>query len=160
MDTFFLIFLNQKCYLEELKLGLRSVKVKRCQKRKLTARKKGKKMANGSGGGSESDGRGAPVDPAYLPLQHQLFGEQHGLVAERLRHLHSSRRVPGTAWTFDTCGRQGRKGGVSAAAANQDSRGMEGGIHGHLRVFVQDQKGQSQSCYPEHFTKATSPGCS
>lgn len=39
---------------------------------------------------------------AYLPLHHQLFGEQHGLVAEGLSHLHPSGRVSGTAWTFDT----------------------------------------------------------
>lgn len=45
-----------------------------------------------------------PHRAAYLPLQHQLFGEQHGLVAERLRHLHPRGRVPGTAWTLDTCG--------------------------------------------------------
>lgn len=120
MGNIFLTFLNQKCYLEELKLGPRSAKVKRCQNRKVTARKKGKKMANGRGGGGGGVKVTAGVPPptlAYLPLQHQLFGEQHGLVAERLRHLHSSRRVPGTAWTFDTCGRQGRKGGVSAVAA-------------------------------------------
>lgn len=39
---------------------------------------------------------------AYLSLQNQLFGEQHGLVAEGLGHLHPSGRIPGTAWTFDT----------------------------------------------------------
>lgn len=39
---------------------------------------------------------------AYLPLQHQLFGEQHGLVTEGFSHLHPSRHIPGTAWTFNT----------------------------------------------------------
>lgn len=64
-----------------------------------------------------------PRRPAYLPLQHQLFGEQHGLVAERFRHLHSSGHIPGTAWTFDTCGRQAGGRGVSVAAANHGGGG-------------------------------------
>lgn len=88
---------------------------------------------------------------AYLPLQHQLFGEQHGLFAERFCHLHPSGRIPRTAWTFDTCGQQRHKSAVSAAA-NHDSDG--GGevrkssrffqlleikriIHAHLRVATE-----------------------
>lgn len=39
---------------------------------------------------------------AYLPLQHQLFGEQHGLITEGFDHLHAPRHIPGTAWTFNT----------------------------------------------------------
>jgi len=39
---------------------------------------------------------------AYLSLQHQLFGEQHGLFAEGFGHLHPPRRITRTAWTFDT----------------------------------------------------------
>lgn len=39
---------------------------------------------------------------AYLPLQHQLFGEQYGLITEGFSHLHAPRRIPGTAWTFNT----------------------------------------------------------
>lgn len=74
-------------------------------------------------------GHGAPADLAYLPLQHQLFGEQHGLVAEGLRHLHPYGRIPGTAWTFDTCGRHGPKNGVSgAAAAGAANHGRGGGV--------------------------------
>lgn len=38
----------------------------------------------------------------YLPLQHQLFGEQHGLVTEWFSHLHPSGHIPGTAWAFNT----------------------------------------------------------
>lgn len=39
---------------------------------------------------------------AYLSLQHQLFGEQHGLVTEGFGHLNAPRQIPGTAWTFNT----------------------------------------------------------
>lgn len=59
------------------------------------------------GTGTESLGNDETEDrmsccPAYLPLQHQLFGEQHGLVTEGFSHLHPSGHIPGTAWTFNT----------------------------------------------------------
>lgn len=59
---------------------------------------------------------------AYLPLHHQLFGEQHGLVAEGLSHLHPSGHVSGTAWTFDTWPRttQVRVLNVGARANHKD----------------------------------------
>lgn len=92
------------------------------QSKRQVKRQEGGKPVMGRGG------RGAPADPAYLPLQHQLFAEQHGLVAERLRHLRPYGRIPGTAWTFDTCGRQGPKNRVSAvvAVANHGRGGGRG----------------------------------
>lgn len=97
------------------------------------------------------------MDPAYLPLQHQLFGEQHGLVAERFRHLHSYRRIPGTARTFDTCGRQGRKSAVSAVAANRDRGGGVKSSNSRAPACVRRrQKGRSQNCLAGTFHKSSS----
>lgn len=123
MDTIFLTFMEQKCCLEQLKLGLRSVKMKRSKNSKVTGMENGKKKKKKHAHQTDEMWARVPRRPAYLPLQHQLFGEQHGLVTERFRHLHSSGRIPGTAWTFDTCGRHRRKSKVStaAAAANHDS---------------------------------------
>lgn len=55
------------------------------------------------GAAAETGGDDETADcSAYLSLHHQLFGEQHGLVTERLSHLHASGRIPGAARTFDT----------------------------------------------------------
>lgn len=61
---------------------------------------------------------------AYLPLQHQLFGEQHGLVTKGFSHLHASRRIPGTAWTFNTWPKtkQLQELKVSTAATQKNSK--------------------------------------
>lgn len=52
MDTIFLTFVEQKCCLEQLKLGPRSVKVKVCQNSKVTAacKKAGKARQTDEGG--------------------------------------------------------------------------------------------------------------
>lgn len=61
---------------------------------------------------------------AYLPLQHQLFGEQHGLVTKGFSHLHASGRIPGTAWTFNTWPKtkQLQELKVSTAATQKNSK--------------------------------------
>lgn len=104
-----------KCSLKQFKLGQRSVKVKGRQNSKVT----GVEILGPPSHQTDE----MPPRPAYLPLQHQLFGEQHGLVAERLCHQHSSVRIPGAAWTFDTCGRQSGESEVRAAANHPGSSG-------------------------------------
>lgn len=56
---------------------------------------------------------GAELRRPYLSLQNQLLGEQHGLLAERLRLLQTPRRVPGPPRALDTWGRGGEGGGAS-----------------------------------------------
>lgn len=57
---------------------------------------------------------GAELRRPYLSLQNQLLGEQHGLLAERLRLLQTPRRVPGPPRALDTWrGREGGGGGAS-----------------------------------------------
>lgn len=76
--------------------------------------------------GFETIGTGAKMFHfiAYLPLQHQLFGEQHGLVTKGFSHLHASRRIPGTAWTFNTWPKtkQLQELKVSTAATQKNSK--------------------------------------
>lgn len=48
---------------------------------------------------------GAELRRPYLSLKNQLLGEQHGLLAERLRLLQTPRRVPGPPRALDTWGR-------------------------------------------------------
>lgn len=154
MDTIFLTFMEQKRCLEQLKLCLSSVKSERMPRQESTRRgKRQEKRVR-----LMRRGPGRPRRPPYLSLQHQLFGEPRGLVAEGFRHLHSAGRIPGTAWTFDTCGRQRRQSEVSTAAApaNHDSGGGCSGkssaiirlseikkiIHRHLRVATEVKRSE------------------
>lgn len=83
-----------------LVLGAKQNLVCECEKQK--GERKMQKMCAPKQKLAKKKKRNKTSSTAYLPLHHQLFGEQHGLVAEGLSHLHPSGRVSGTAWTFDT----------------------------------------------------------
>lgn len=85
---------NLVCECEKRKRGEKKKCTSACAKTETCQKKKQKKQ--------RMKRRNITSNTAYLPLHHQLFGEQHGLVAEGLSHLHPSGCVSGTAWTFDT----------------------------------------------------------